>query len=320
MSGKKGDPSKYMNSIAEYTSLVNFVDYLNKDQSSLPDWEQELVATLKTTLQARLRDHFENSAKTRSLFVSMPAELWQDENELFNLPEKPRPILGYLPKQELETLNKLVLTPVKGAIEDLRAKLEEFMTKMRASEMDRNDVDSVLALPDFFFADLEAHHDMVDKWQPLCDKKAPLIQELLEREEFLDEVEEFEQNASGDASRYAKGNGLKLAQENKFRAYAAKKMKELDSRAIQICRSYEEETGRPFEIDGVKYLEMIKEQKFGRSENPALSLGKLKPDAISAQARAKYEAQSEAEGMGKKKKSMLDEGKNPNRLIRDGAK
>ncbi len=116
-------------------------------------------------------------------------------------------------------------------------------------------------------------------FRPLSERKVSIIQELTQREEFLEgqfnlhsslqwsrvlmiflaisEIEEFEKKASGDADRYKKSNSLALADENKFRAYAAKKLAELDSKAIKLCRAYNADTGRLLEIDGVNYLEMI---------------------------------------------------------------
>jgi len=110
----------------------------------------------------------------------------------------------------------------------------------------------------------------------MLDIGVVVIAELENREEFLEEIEEFEKKASGDPDRYKKANSLALAEENKFRAYATKKLAELDAKAVRLCKQFETETGRAFEIDGTSYLEMIKEQNVGRASTPGLSLSKLR--------------------------------------------
>eukprot|EP00299_Pterocystis_sp_00344_P011270 c5220_g1_i1.p1 GENE.c5220_g1_i1~~c5220_g1_i1.p1 ORF type:complete len:315 (+),score=87.94 c5220_g1_i1:85-945(+) len=267
---------KYMTPVPSY--LANFVDYLNRDRSSLPEYELTLVDSMKDAIQKHIKEHFETHAMTRQKFVSMPAELWKDyTNGLFNLTEKPRKVLGYLPKDELTKLDGLVKAPLTSEIERRRADLESWMDKMRASDADRAEIADTLKLSTFYFADLEKHQQEVEKWSALGAKKVVVIEDLEKREEFLEEVEEFERKASGDPDRYKRANSLALAEENKFRAYATKKLKELNAKAEKNCLDYEKDTGRVFEIDGIKYLDMIKEQGEGRASTPGLSLGKLRP-------------------------------------------
>eukprot|EP00298_Acanthocystis_sp_HF-20_P002609 c13017_g1_i1.p1 GENE.c13017_g1_i1~~c13017_g1_i1.p1 ORF type:complete len:296 (-),score=122.30 c13017_g1_i1:67-927(-) len=271
-------------------NLINLIEYLNKDLNDLPNWEITLIGNAKSSVQYRIRDHFEASAMTRQKFVSMPKEIWQEEGTgLFPLVEKPRKILGYLPKQELTRLNDLVLLPLKTEREDLRAKLHDMLDKMRASDSDRDELTEIFERESCFFQDLEDHVKEIEKWTPIYDAKIPIIAELEQREEFLEEIEEFESKATGDKDRYKKATSLALEEENKFRAYAAKKMKELDTRAEKLCLEFEKETGREFQIDGIRYLDMITEQKFGRASNPALSLAKLKISAISSYEKKRYE-------------------------------
>jgi len=291
------------------------------DASSLPTWEASIITDLKATVQKDIKEHFETVATTRQMFVSMTADIWQDpSNGLFNLTEKPRKVLGYLPKTELNKLNELVRVPLTTHVEQCREKLNQIMDQVRASQSDRAEIADTLARPDFFFADLEIHHQELEKWTPLREMKVPIISELEQREEFLEEIEEFEAKASGDKDRYKKTNSLAIADENKFRAYAAKKLKELDSKAIKLCRQWESDTGRIFEIDGVKYLEMIKEQKFGRSANPGLSLAKLRPEAITAAEKQKYAGVSPSnlvvDQEAVQKKSLHETGENA-KIIRN---
>eukprot|EP00301_Raphidiophrys_heterophryoidea_P011861 c18089_g1_i1.p1 GENE.c18089_g1_i1~~c18089_g1_i1.p1 ORF type:complete len:346 (+),score=107.68 c18089_g1_i1:63-1040(+) len=276
---------KYMNPIPAH--LANVVEYLNKSEP-LPDWEANLLGGIKQTIQQHIKEHFETSATSRQKFVSMSKDVWQDEHGLFKLVETPRKVLGYLPKPELAKLDDLARLPMEAERDRLRADLHSLFERMRASEPDRKEIAPVLARPDTFFVDLEVHHSEVDKWSKLCEIKEPVIKELEQREEFLEEIEEFELKATGDKDRYKKMNSLALADENKFRAYAAKKLKELDARAEQLCVNYEQQTGRPFEVDGINYLNMIKEQKFGRSHNPSLSLAKLRKEAIPASELQKH--------------------------------
>jgi len=310
---------KYMNPVPPY--LSDLVANLNKDLSTLPEWEITLTAQLKASVQYRIRDHFEASAMTRQKFVSLSTNLWQeDDSKLFSLVETPRKVLGYLPKEELARLEDLVRVPMTQHAEELRATLDDTMESMRASESDRAEIAEVMGKTTFFFRDLEEHHAAEEKWTPLRNIKVPIISELEQREEFLEEIEEFENKSTGDKDRYHKANSLALADENKFRAYAAKKLKELDSKAIKLCRLYESDTGRRFEIDGVYYLEMIKEQKFGRSSTPGLSLAKLRPGAIPIAERQKYAGgpasnlTPDAEIMSKRT-SLTEQGEDP-KIIR----
>lgn len=277
---------KYMEPVPEY--LADFVVALNEDFDSLPEWKQTAVKNLKAELQERLKHHFTVSAESRAKFESVPNELWQEgDTGYFQLTEKPRKMLGYLPKHELEHLNKMVLQPCQASIEEMRTELDDIMDQMRADEEDRAELEETLARETFFFADLAAHHDELAKWRPLKTRKCEIMEELREREDFLDEITEFEAKA-GDKERYSKANSLALAEENKFRGFASKKLKELDSKAIKLCRAYESETGRPFEIDGTLYLEMIKEQKYGMPSQSFLSMAKLKPDKISVAEQQRF--------------------------------
>lgn len=147
----------------------------------------------------------------------------------------------------------------------------------------------------------------------------PILNQLRAREEFLDEVEEFERNTSGDKTRYFarnrhlhysppfhlspklklndliefifnfchghttpyhhhnnndKGkqrsfknktknktpntiNSIRLAEEYKFRIKAARQLLQMDEQAVTLCQQFKADTGRDFEVDGVKYLDMI---------------------------------------------------------------
>lgn len=278
---------KYMEDVPMY--LADLVAALNEDFASLPDWQQPMVTNIKAELQQRLKHHFDVCAMSRAKFESVPNELWQEGEEgYFQLTEKPRKMLGYLPKRELKHLNNIVLRPCQASVEDMRRELDDIMDTMRADEEDREEIAATLARETYLFDDLAAHHAELKKWRPLHVRKVEIIKELHEREEFLDEITEFENKASGDKERYSKANSLALADENKFRAYAAKKLKELDSKAIKLCRAYEAETKRPFEIDGTLYLEMIKEQKYGMPSNTNLSLAKLKPEKIPAAEQQRF--------------------------------
>mgnify|MGYP002712195808 CR=1 FL=1 len=262
---------KYMAQIPDH--LADFIGYLNKDQGSLPAWESAMIASTKAEIQAHIKEHFEKTAMTRQKFVSMPKEIWHEEGTgLFPLNETPRKILGYLPAPELKKLDEIAAAPISAAIAELRSQLNATMDKMRASEADRAEIAPTLAIASSTYADLEAHHAELDKWTNLCNVKEPIINELAQREEFLEEIAEFEAKATGDKDRYKKANSLALADENKFRSYAAKKLKELDARAEKLCLEYKEKTGREFEVDGTPYLPIVKAQMSTRSHNPSLSL------------------------------------------------
>jgi hypothetical protein len=267
---------KYMTDIAEFKFLVNLVSYLNKDIPSLPAWEQQFIASTKGELQKYLAEHFESSAKSRSLFVSMPAEQWQEPGTtFFNLTEVPRAILGYLPKQELKILDEKIESNLMDGINACRSRLDEILVLYRFSPEDRQEVDKLTTVDSFFIEDYEKHKALVAVWEELLEKKAPVVKELGEREKFLQEVEEFEKKAS-QSSRFTKSTSLQLAEENKFRSNAAKKIHTMEKRALELCAGFLKQTSRKFEIDGIDYLAAIGQQEGGRTTIPSLSLSMRK--------------------------------------------
>merc|ERR1711918_168898 len=111
---------------------------------------------------------------------------------------------------------------------------------------------------------------------------------LQEREDFLQECDDFESKASDNNDRLtAKGSSLAIQSENKFRAYAAKKIISDDADAEAACRAYHDQTGRVFEVDGVNYLEIIREQKFERPQGHD-TLRKLESGKISLKAKQDF--------------------------------
>jgi hypothetical protein len=322
---KSDGASKYMVAVEEFKFLSNFIEYINKEESTLQGFVKELLGKVKAELQETIKSHFETSASTRQKFVSMPPEQWKDRNGLFRLNEVPRPILGYLPKKTLETLDDQCKAAFVGMIENDRASIEASLDEMRASDSDRAEVANLLARDLFFLQDVEEHRKTALFWKDIASKKVSILNELEAREIFLEEIEQFEERASGDPTRYAKGNSLKLAEENKYRANATKKLRDLDASAIKRCSDYKTQTGRDFQVDGVNYLEMIKEQQFGRSST-GLSLAKLRTGAIPASQKQKYAGGAESNLVADVNQSDLDrrlslhDQIDPNHLIREGKK
>jgi len=217
----------------------------------------------------------------------MDESLWKDPTTgTIVLNEQPRPVLGYLPKRALIALEELVRTPYQNEVARLRELITTNQAKMRASIPDEDEVKNVLGESDsYLMASIVTHREISDHWANLQEQKTPAITLLTEREEFLQECEEFEIKASGNEDRLkAKGSSLAIQAENKFRAYGFKKINSDDSDAIRACRQYMEDTGRLFEIDGVDYLEMIREQKFGRPTGKD-TLKKIDFDRISLKAK-----------------------------------
>jgi len=305
--------SKYMVDIRNYHHLSNLIEYLNKDWNLLPEWEKDFVSDIKVSVQCRIKDHFESTAATRQKFVSMPKDIWKEEDTgLFRLQEQPRPVLGYLPAKELRVLDELCKAPMVGEIQDNRKTLPHLFESMRASQADIDEVSELVNRDSFFLKDVEDHRNAVDLWTTLNQKKVPIIQQLEAREAFLDEVEEFEKRTSGDKTRYSR-NSIRLAEEAKFRANAARRLVQQDEEAVSMCQEFKTETGRDFEIDGIKYLEMIQEQRVGRSSHLSLSLAKLRPNAIPSSTIYHKDA-----GEGEKKPSLHERGASTNGLIRRG--
>jgi len=264
---------KYMNDINEYPQIVNFVMYLNKDQQPLPSWEQKLIVEIKQSLQFRLRDHFDSCAKTRSLFVSMSPDIWKESgSQLFNLTEQPRAILGYLPKYELARLNDMIAQSLSVALQDCRTKVDDILDKIRASDADRTEVNEVTSNNNYVLENVEAHEQLMELWQNISTKKSAALRELEDREKFLYEIDEFEKVAT-DSARFGKHkNSINFAKENKFRSMALKKIEGLDKRANQLCVDFQKQTGRTLQVDGIDYLEHMKQEIADRSPFPNLTL------------------------------------------------
>lgn len=322
--GAAASMAKYMVDVTQMLFLSDLVHTLNEDVSSFPQWKKTLVLMAKSEVQKFIKMHFDTCAYTRQMFASMPPELWTDDNELFRLTEKPRQVLGYLPKKELVHIDGMIQVFYTEYIVRCRDTIRECLTHMRSSEADDAEVAPLLAKESFFIKDVENHQEAVDKWTGLRNKKVPILEELEKREMFLEEIDEFEAKHSGDPSCYVSGNSLDLEKENKWRAQAAKQLKEMDTNAIDMCNRYKKETGREFEVDGVLYAEMIKEQQFGRPNNPALTLAKLRPEAIPAGQKSKFSGGKDSnlvpvkDDGHQRKLSLHEQGQNPNRLIRDG--
>jgi len=281
---------KYMVQPSDFIHLNDMIQTLNADQSDYPEWQVELIASTKASMDAWTTDHFKKSAGSRQKFESMDERMWKDpETNTIVLTEKPRPVLGYLPKLAMVALEKLVFEPYSAEVKRLRDQITKNQTKMRASTVDEAEVQNVLGDSDsFLMSDIVTHREIADHWADLEGKKSPIIQQLQDREEFLQECDDFEDKATGDKARYAKGSSSSIQEENKFRGYAAKKIEGEDSEAIRACRQYFSDTGRLFEIDGVNYLEMIKEQKFGRPAGFKDSLKKLAFEKISMIQKQKF--------------------------------
>lgn len=292
---EKGSPAaarmaKYMVQVSSYVNLDGFVQAINSDVAAMPDWQQELINYTRTSLHDSIDEHFKKSSTTRQKFASMPEEQWKDADGHFILNEEPRPVIGYLEKKHVALMDKIVLDSFTASVMGDRERIHSALDACRSSQAERESVEELLARETFYLADVVEHRSTADEWDNLKELKLAVLAKLREREEFLEEVDHFETMSTGDKDRHtAKGaNSIKLNEENKFRAYAAKHLKALNEDAIKSCINYAEETGSVLEVDGVDYLLIIKEQNFGRPENGNFSLARLPIDKISVAANKKY--------------------------------
>jgi len=310
--------SKYMASLDQCHHLTNVIQYLNQDMESLPQWEQDFISDIKASVQHCIKDHFESSAATRQKFASVAPALWKEpETGLFRLVETPRPVLGYLPPKVLQSLDHLCQVPMDADIQDARKELTHLFTSMRASQSDRDEVRTLVSRDSNLLRDVEDHHQAVEHWTSIKQKKVAILRELEAREVFLDEVEDFERTTSGDKTRFHSRNSLALAHEARYRAQAAKKLVQLDQRAVELCTQYNHDTGKHFEVDGVSYLDMINEQRVGRSSLLSLSLAKLRPQAMVASTIPKP-GRNTGSTDPPRRKSLHELGASANGLIRKG--
>lgn len=268
----KGSPAaermaKYMVQVSSYPSLQDFVAVLNTAWDETPEWEQTLISSVKDALQDSIEAHFKKNGMARQKFASMPEEAWKDDTGRFALNEEPRPLIGYLDKKQVGAMDKIVNEMFQVDIAACRIRINKSLEDCRASEANEKSVEELLTREKAFIADVEEHRETADKWEAAAQLKVPIMVTLKAREEFLEEVDHFEKASTGDKSRFKGGNSLKINDENKFRAYGAKHLRNLNDEAIQILLNYRQETGADLEVDGVSYLKIIKEQKFGRPES-----------------------------------------------------
>lgn len=314
--------AKYMVQLVDYEYINSFVSTLNKAEgeggAEMPDWEKDLVSRTKVAVLANVDAHLKANSQSRQKFASMNEEDYLDGNGSFKLTEKPRPIIGYFPKGQVKAMDEVVLATYKAEIDVARESLESSLSTARASPADRASVAHLLDGSSYHIADVEAHRQASDLWVALAAAKAPIFERLAEREEFLDEVDDFETKATGDASRHKTGNSLQINDENKFRAYASKKLKELNAEAEALCKAFEEEQGRPLEVDGVNYLAIMKEQNFGRPDGK-FSLARLPVHKITKAAKLKYNGIKGSSATPVKledlKLSLYEQGINTNKII-----
>merc|ERR1712226_203336 len=288
----KGSPAaqrmaKYMVQVSDYPYLQDYVQLLSTAAEEKPNWEQDLISAVKTALQDSIDEHFKKNGMARQKFASMPEDSWKDMEGRFILTEEPRPLIGYLDKKQVAEMNKIVKEMFDVDIAASRIRINKSLDDCRASDADRQGVEELLASEKAFIIDVETHRTAAEKWEAAALLKLPILATLKTREEFLEEVDHFEQASTGDKSRFKGGNSLKINDENKFRAYAAKHLRNLNEEAIQILLNYRQETGADFEVDGVSYLKIIKEQKFGRPESGP-NLARKPADKIDMALKKKY--------------------------------
>merc|ERR1712226_644234 len=209
-----------------------------------------LTEDCKATAQKAIAEHMRVNGIDRQKFTSIPEKDWQEAGTgKFMLTEKPRPLLGYLNKRFLKTLDELILGRCKDFMTEAREEIKEAQVLARASKIDAFEVQPNIEGEVYLIAQVVECMSVSERWQDLAAKKQEIIQTLTDRETFLQECEEFEAKSTGDGQRYVKENSLMLEDENKFRKFAIKKVEHMDSEAIALCRGYQKDTGRLFEID-----------------------------------------------------------------------
>lgn len=213
--------------------------------------------------------------------ASVSDEEWKDpDTGTMRLTEK---CLGLLPQKFLHSLGDIVASSNTSYIDQAIASIHSMQDRGRVSSRDREEVAPLLRDESKTFKAVFGIQMVAAYWEDIGCTKAAIIEFLKTREEFIRECEAFEKKAIESNTK----NGIALEDENKFRKFAISKITEMDTEAIIMCRNYIQDTGRLFEVDGVNYLEMIKEQKFGRPGG-SHSLIKLPAEKISNADRQKF--------------------------------
>ncbi|KAF2825676.1 hypothetical protein CC86DRAFT_293456 [Ophiobolus disseminans] len=165
-------------------------------------------------------------------------------------------------EDELARLNELKRQNLHLFVEEARCKLQELWDALFFSEEEM--LDFTPAFSDVCSdALLSAHEAEITRLEALKEQRLPILQKIDRHRELIKERNELAQS-SQDASRLMargqkgeKRDPGKLLREEKMRKRIAKDLPKIESDLKNTLESWEDEYGRPFSVQGHRYLDEL---------------------------------------------------------------
>ncbi|KAL0263528.1 Microtubule bundling protein [Diplodia seriata] len=176
-------------------------------------------------------------------------------------------------EDELARLNELKRQNMHLFVEDARDRLQQLWDSLYFSEEEM--LDFTPAFSDVYSdALLSAHEAEIDRLEALKEQRAPILA-LLDRHKSIlndrDELNASAQDASRLMGRGQKGERRdpgKLLREEKMRKRIAKELPKLETELRKALEVYEDEYGRPFLVQGERYLDELDNSASARALPP----------------------------------------------------
>lgn len=167
-------------------------------------------------------------------------------------------------EDELARLNELKRQNLHLFVEDARVRLQELWDSLYFSEEEM--LDFTPAFSDVYSdALLSAHEAEIERLTALKEQRAPILA-IVEKYKSLIADREALAASANDASRLMlkpqkgeKRDPGKLLREEKMRKRIAKELPKVTAELTKILQKYEDEYGRPFLIQGEKFLDELEE-------------------------------------------------------------
>ncbi|KAF4308575.1 Microtubule-associated protein MAP65/ASE1-type [Botryosphaeria dothidea] len=176
-------------------------------------------------------------------------------------------------EDELARLNELKRQNLHLFVEDARDKLQQLWDGLYFSEEEM--LDFTPAFSDVYSdALLSAHEAEIDRLEALREQRAPILALIDKHKTLLNERDELNASAQ-DASRLM-GRGQKgerrdpgkLLREEKMRKRIAKELPKVEAELTKVLENYEDEYGRPFLVQGERYLDELEASASTRALPP----------------------------------------------------
>lgn len=170
-------------------------------------------------------------------------------------------------EDELARLNELKRQNLHLFVEDARVRLQDLWDSLYFSEEEM--LDFTPAFSDVYSdALLSAHEAEIERLATLREQRAPILAAIEKYKSLVADREALAASAN-DASRLLlkpqkgeKRDPGKLLREEKMRKRIAKDLPKVSAELTKVLQKYEDEYGRPFLIQGERFLDEIEDAEF----------------------------------------------------------